>query len=65
MQIMIIKIRYFLGVIRKLVLRNVNKIIKDKVKIKIKIKMVILKISKIVLKIDYWRIRNITIAMVI
>lgn len=63
MQIMIIKIRYFLGVIRKLVLRNVNKIIKDKVKIKIK--MVILKISKIVLKKDYWRIRNITIAMVI
>ncbi len=61
MQIMIIKIRYFLGVIRKLVLRNVNKIIKDKVKIK----MAILKISKIVLKIDYWRIRNITIAMVI
>ena len=51
MQIMIIKIRYFLGVIRKLVLRNVNKIIKDKVKIKIK--MVILKISKIVLKKDY------------
>jgi hypothetical protein len=46
---MIIKIRYFLGVIRKLVLRNVNKIIKDKVKIK----MAILKISKMVLKIDY------------
>lgn len=63
MQIMIIKIRYFLGVIRKLVLRNVNKIIKDKVKIKIK--MAILKISKMVLKIDYWRIRNIAIAMVI
>jgi hypothetical protein len=27
--------------------------------------MAILKISKMVLKIDYWRIRNITIAMVI